>query len=1270
MKDDRRQRIALLVGQPEEYTQSCFISGFLETAFAHDSDVFVYAMYIKYQNNPAREKGEASIFSLIPYDKFDAVVVMADTIQTPGVASAIDEKLHEVFAGKVLFVDKESKYFPSVNADNHYPMKKVVSHLIEKHGLKDIAFLAGKSWHPHSLKRLNAYKETMIEHGLKVDDDRVYYGDFWYSSGESLAMNLISSGKKLPEAVVCANDCMAVGLAKAFIKGGVRVPEDIKIAGYDSNEDGRHSPIPITSVPIPSREFGSYTADTINDLLKGIEPKEFISDPELFIGGSCGCGCDSAKPVYFRRDLWDTDLSSEAIFSVFNHMDDDLLEQGTMTGLISSIFSYTYLIKDYDSFDICLNRDWENFCIKESNRGRFSEDMIDVISCGSEEENRAKISFNRMLRSDDLLPEAYEQKDRPRVFFFMPLNYEDLVFGFAAVSYHDHMKGITGEYRSWLRSISRGLEYFRRTDSLRRGNEVLETSSLRDNLTGLYNYQGFYKQAETFLGLVKNNGGFVSVMAVDICDLSKINNKFSRREGDNAIVAVASILETTFNTRNCLCFCIGNGEIVVARISSVEGDSEMIAGREEFLKRLNEYNAGSGEPYKLSIYYGIESGSPTDVDSLEMLVNLAVSKKNSLKSDARRLTQDQTLTSEEQHEANTVRHILDDNKFSYHFQPIVSAYDGSIFAYEALMRPDVKPSMSPEAVLRYAGFFDRLYDVEKATFSNVMKIACEKNITLDGKRKIFINSIPGYNLKMDAVSKLQGYLDELKGAVVVEMTEKSELGDDELKKIKDGISELGLQIAVDDYGTGYSNVTNLLRYMPDYVKIDRLLLSGIHVSPQKQHFVRDIVQFSHDNGILALAEGVETADELNAVIALGVDLLQGYYIARPSEEIMGELPKERRDEIIDCYMRASSMTMTKTYNAGRESRINLISLKDNNYTAIVVEGGKKTYNDFIVAGVPGIDTDVRIVIKEGYKGRITLDNVTLGNVSSGDMAIDIASGCNVTLVLRGNNYLNGSIRVEEDAVLSIEGDGLLAVNVSGDDYYGIGNSAKEKHGDITLETNGTLSIMGSGKTGIGIGSGKGGSLAIRRGKYILNLMGDEGVGIGALKGTSDVRITECSVEMRLAYTRSVGLGSMDGDAVFNMNNVGLNIDMTGRNCVALGSCGDGKVDIFINSVGIDSKIKSARACVLGSMAEASSSGDVNIRIRYANIKADVNGENGIFAGDLNDHASVLDLEFVSVKSTVRNALNYDVGARLVNTSELNMEASMNLNGVERMRLGV
>ena len=134
-----RKRIALLMGQADEFYQERFVKGFLRQAFSQDMDVCIFSMYIKYQDTPAREIGDSNIYRLINYSRFDAVVILLDTIQTPGVAVALEEEIKERFSGPVLVVDLESRFFKTIWTDSYTPVRKLIDHLIEDHGFTDIA---------------------------------------------------------------------------------------------------------------------------------------------------------------------------------------------------------------------------------------------------------------------------------------------------------------------------------------------------------------------------------------------------------------------------------------------------------------------------------------------------------------------------------------------------------------------------------------------------------------------------------------------------------------------------------------------------------------------------------------------------------------------------------------------------------------------------------------------------------------------------------------------------------------------------------------------------------------------------------------------------------------------------------------------------------------------------------------------------------------------------------------------------------------------------
>ena len=172
----------------------------------------------------------------------------------------------------------------------------------------------------------------------------------------------------------------------------------------------------------------------------------------------------------------------------------------------------------------------------------------------------------------------------------------------------------------------------------------------------------------------------------------------------------------------------------------------------------------------------------------------------------------------------------------------------------------------------------------------------EKEYLFSGK-KIFINSLPGYQLQGADAAEVVNRLRKHIGKVVIEYTEGSELDDSALLSRRETYRELNMEVALDDYGSGYSNVNNLLRYNPKYVKIDHGLISGIHKNEQKRHFVKSIVSYAEANDIIVLAEGVETMEELRTVIGLGVQLIQGFYTGRPTKIPVTEINDEIKSQI-------------------------------------------------------------------------------------------------------------------------------------------------------------------------------------------------------------------------------------------------------------------------------------------------------------------------------------------------------------------------------------
>ncbi|MBQ8790264.1 MAG: EAL domain-containing protein [Ruminiclostridium sp.] len=601
---------------------------------------------------------------------------------------------------------------------------------------------------------------------------------------------------------------------------------------------------------------------------------------------------------------------------------------------------------------------------------------------------------------------------------------------------------------------------------------------------------------------------------------------------------------------------------------------------------------------------GTDSDGISDVlqEIKEIATELITLRQRNTPSDSRQKLIE--MSEKQRQEFAEAERILGNNLLNYHFQPIVSAKNGAILSYEALMRPISDICPSPYHIMKYAQLGDKLDDVETATFKNVLNIIDKNTIRLNGK-SVFINSIPTASIHETCWEEINILLTKHSSAVVVEMTEQSELDDDELENIKAIYKNLNVKLAIDDYGTGYSNVQNLLRYVPDIVKIDRSLISEIHNDRKKRHFVKEIVEFCHDNGIKALAEGVETSEDLRAVILIGVDLIQGYYTSRPSAEMIEAIPAEIKQEIERYRTEKEDGKRLRTYKAEKSERVSVSALAKEGYEQIII--GAYGSGDVTISSEFGSSFETRISIVNGYNGRIVIQNTELTD-NKFHPCIDIGENCDVTLFVNGQNHLRGGgIRVPESSRLKVEGDGRLTITLTGDAFYAIGNDINSKHGELVFEYG--VNINNHSAVGVGIGSGLGGKIIISKGQFSFNISGYQGVGIGSLTGNSIVDLFAADITMDISSQSSVAIGSMKGSFKGTIIHSSLKAFMSGSDVVGIGTLSGehAEVNVCESALIVDA---AADRC----SAIAALEGDTDFEISRASLHITANGENALGIG--------------------------------------------------------
>ena len=467
--------------------------------------------------------------------------------------------------------------------------------------------------------------------------------------------------------------------------------------------------------------------------------------------------------------------------------------------------------------------------------------------------------------------------------------------------------------------------------------------------------------------------------------------------------------------------------------------------------------------------------------------------------------------------------IIRKNLLTYYLQPIVETHTGEIIAYEALMRTTGDIRMSPKNILRTAEEQNNLYAIEKMTFFNTLKLISE-NQQVFRDRKLFINCIPSDILTDEDFNELYLTYGELLEKTVIEIVEESSATRKGIETIKKRCGFSHAQLAIDDYGTGYSNSSNLLRYSPDYIKIDRSLISDIHNDLKKQQLVTQIIEFCHDNKLKSIAECVETVQELKTVIRLGVDLVQGYYISKPKPLFLNSVSSEVKDVIIKTNLESRPEGAKKIYNAQNDTEIDLLKLALEKYTDIHIYQSRLT-----IIGDPEKQIKMNISVMDNHSCDLTLKNA---NIISGNGRPTISVGEYARLclnVVKTNKLGYSGIYVPMGSQFELTGKGDLIIDCQAPESIGIGNDYDHGYGDIKIDMSGTLEITSNGVETLCIGGGYNdddSEINLMSGKIRICMYSHNGLAIGSFNGDSDINISEkCDINIACSGIKIAGIGS-------------------------------------------------------------------------------------------------------------------------------------------------
>ena len=409
----------------------------------------------------------------------------------------------------------------------------------------------------------------------------------------------------------------------------------------------------------------------------------------------------------------------------------------------------------------------------------------------------------------------------------------------------------------------------------------------RDQLTGLANRRSFLMQLDDTLHSIRGTDEAVAIMALDLDHFKDINDTLGHQAGDALLKVVAKRLISIVRSTDVVARLGGDEFAILSPLHNGMDDLSDLANR--VVKALEEPVSHDGHLMEVSCSIGVavaphNASCPTD---LQRFADIALYCTKDRGRGDWTLYEESMIEGVRQRRkmAHRLREALNSNQLEVWYQPVVELNSGKVVAAEALCRwhdPDFGP-ISPDVFIPIAEESPLIHTL--GDFVLRRSIRDMKGWLEAGQRRLSVNLSPRQLKDRQLLSRIETILDEEGLAshhLCLEVTESLFLWDIETAKERlNALSARGITIALDDFGTGFSNLSQL-RFLPiDYLKIDRSFIGDIETDPRALTMVGAIGTIAEGMSIRALAEGVETVEQARLLKQVGINLAQGYCIARP-----------------------------------------------------------------------------------------------------------------------------------------------------------------------------------------------------------------------------------------------------------------------------------------------------------------------------------------------------------------------------------------------------
>ena len=578
-----------------------------------------------YEQGNLNNDGESSVYRCIPYDKLSAMVIFPAFIYNKVIISEVADNCRRRNI-PVFSIDTPTEGCYNFRFGYSDSFERICRHVIGDHGVRRVFLMAGMKGNSFSQEREDAFRRVLREYDLPDEPDNIGYGEFWSDPTYDVMRRwFVKEKREVPEAIICANDTMAMTVSMFLQNMGVSVPEDCIVTGFDGLEEAEfYIPRFTTSRPDYDK-MSQLIVDSILGLREGrVPPETAVIGFIIVFSQSCGC-----------QEI-DTSNVNNAVHTVLNRLFLSEQRQQFMCSIQSSISKMSDIT---ELPEILIDKFQCHTNVFALNYDVFTAPAFGAHRTGDNSfSDKMHILFHRYFwriiepctisRMDFIpCPELLCERTDPIV--VCCLHNISTVMGYCVfqpeINFDEFEKVHTlmSVMDSAIGSFHSRQQIKLMNSQLMDANSELQRLSLHDFLTGLMNRRGFYAEIERAMENCFGEGMSVVIISADLDGLKYINDSFGHGEGDNAIVTVGrALISSSHNDEICARF--GGDEFsAAALVRSADVQGYYDGFRHRFLTFLKEYDEEAGKPYKVEASIGCCAEPFRKGMSIEKLVNSA-----------------------------------------------------------------------------------------------------------------------------------------------------------------------------------------------------------------------------------------------------------------------------------------------------------------------------------------------------------------------------------------------------------------------------------------------------------------------------------------------------------------------------------------------------------------------------------------------------------------------------------------------------------------------